>query len=143
MPFLIMVFWAVVVGLVVAAVFKAAGWERALVPVAQLLNFLSKWSARALIVLIVGVFVWVALHWSDKHDGRAASVSAADDSATNAPTPEATPPPAFDVTMDLSVTGGTRPVVTGKTNLPDGTRLIVLIDKPWAPDAACRVGTAI
>jgi hypothetical protein len=55
--------------------------------------------------------------------------------------PEVIPPrdsEAIVVTMDVSVSGGGRPSIAGTTNLPDGTRLMTMLQRPYMPDASAR-----
>jgi hypothetical protein len=59
-----------------------------------------------------------------------------------------TPPPIrsasvsqpFVVAIEESVSEGARPIVSGTTNLPDGTQLTILIRKPRLPNAEERLG---
>jgi hypothetical protein len=44
----------------------------------------------------------------------------------------------FVVTIETSVSEGARPIITGKTNLPDGTKLDLWLLKPWLPNARER-----
>ena len=45
----------------------------------------------------------------------------------------------FVVAIDASVSGGARPIVTGTTNLPDGTSLLIGLTKPYAPNGRERL----
>lgn len=45
----------------------------------------------------------------------------------------------FVVKMDVTVTGGNRPIVKGVTNLPDGMRLAISFSRPWLSDARYRL----
>jgi TPR repeat protein len=49
----------------------------------------------------------------------------------------------FVVAIETSVSGGARPIVTGKTNLPDGTRLFTWLKKPWLPNAKERLAIGL
>lgn len=49
----------------------------------------------------------------------------------------------IDVAIKVTVTGGSLPVVQGTTNLPDDTKLLVLVDRPWAPDARQRLAEGL
>jgi Sel1 repeat len=49
----------------------------------------------------------------------------------------------FVVTMDVSVSGGARPIVRGATNLPDGTQLAILLGQPSLPDAEERMAKGL
>jgi hypothetical protein len=51
--------------------------------------------------------------------------------------------PPFAVTIEASVSGGARPLVTGKTNLPDGTQLSIHLNKPWRPDGKERLAAGL
>lgn len=41
--------------------------------------------------------------------------------------------------FQITVTGGTRPVVQGQTTAPDGTQMYVVFKRPWLPDGAVRL----
>jgi uncharacterized OB-fold protein len=45
----------------------------------------------------------------------------------------------FQVTIEASASGDARPMVTGTTNLPDGTQLMVWLHRPWLPDGKERL----
>ena len=45
--------------------------------------------------------------------------------------------------FDVSVRGGLFPIISGTTDLPDGTVLFVNVRKPWLPDGAQRVARGI
>jgi TPR repeat protein len=45
----------------------------------------------------------------------------------------------FVVAIEASVSGGARPIITGTTNLPDGTQLVMWLAQPWLPDAKERL----
>ena len=45
--------------------------------------------------------------------------------------------------IDASVSGGARPIVTGTTNLPDGTHLSIELKKPWLPNAQERMAVGL
>ena len=49
----------------------------------------------------------------------------------------------FVVAIDASVSGGARPIVTGTTNLPDGTQLFIVLQKPWLPNAKERLAVGL
>jgi hypothetical protein len=49
----------------------------------------------------------------------------------------------FVVTIETSVSGSARPIVTGTTNLPDGTHLSIWIAKPWQPNAKERLAVGL
>jgi hypothetical protein len=47
------------------------------------------------------------------------------------------------IRFTISVDGGLYPVITGTTDMPDGTVLFVNIMKPWLPDGAQRVARGL
>lgn len=49
----------------------------------------------------------------------------------------------FIVKIDVTVTGGSRPIVKGVTNLPDGMRLAVSFRRPWLPDGQYRISLGL
>jgi hypothetical protein len=49
----------------------------------------------------------------------------------------------FTVSIETSVSGGVRPIVTGTTNLPDGMKLSIWLLKPWLPNARERAALRI
>jgi hypothetical protein len=49
----------------------------------------------------------------------------------------------FQVAIEASVSGSARPTVTGTTNLPNGTQLMVWLEKPWLPDGKERVAASL
>jgi hypothetical protein len=49
----------------------------------------------------------------------------------------------FVVAIEASVSAGTRPTVTGTTNLPDGTNLWISIRKPWLPNGKERLAVGL
>jgi hypothetical protein len=68
---------------------------------------------RTGIIIVLGFIAW-------------GIVRAINGSSTLAPTP--TPSP-LKVSIDITKSGGSRPIVDGKTNLPDGIKLIVSINR--------------
>jgi hypothetical protein len=69
------------------------------------------------------------------HDSTAASSSVAS-------SPAAVSLP-FVVAIETSVSGGARPLITGMTNLPDGTQLYIWLKKPWLPNAKERLAVGL
>jgi len=49
----------------------------------------------------------------------------------------------FVVAIETSISGGARPVVTGTTNLPDGTHLWIALNKPWLPNGKERLAAGL
>ncbi len=49
----------------------------------------------------------------------------------------------FVVSIETSVSGGARPIVTGTTNLPGGTQLYILVKKPWLPNGKERLAMGL
>jgi hypothetical protein len=49
----------------------------------------------------------------------------------------------FAVAIETSVSGGARPIVTGTTNLPDGTELYIWLKKLWLPNAKERMNVGL
>jgi hypothetical protein len=47
------------------------------------------------------------------------------------------------VAIEASISGGARPVVTGTTNLPDGTHLWIALNKPLLPDGEERLAAGL
>jgi uncharacterized protein len=73
------------------------------------------------------------------------SLSAAEKTAPNVlpqPKQQTTGAP-FVVAIDTSVSGGARLIVTGATNLPDGTHLWIWIRKPWLANAKERLAVGL
>jgi hypothetical protein len=57
-----------------------------------------------------------------------------------APIPIRTTALRLPLTVQIDVrASGVFPTIEGRTNLPDGTQLVLMLDKPWAPDAEQRV----
>lgn len=63
------------------------------------------------------------------------------------PTPTAlipvTVPQPFVVAIETSVSGGTRPTVTGTTNLPNGAHVMILLRRPWLPNGRERLAIGL
>jgi hypothetical protein len=107
-------------------------------------------SARGVVVAGILVVVLFAAVWRgggpkfdpdhvaallDKEQSAAAPSSAgSSQAATSQP---------LVVAIETSVSGGTRPTVTGKTNLPDGTHLLLALRKPWLPNAKERLAAGL
>ncbi len=49
----------------------------------------------------------------------------------------------FVVTIEASVSGGARPIITGTTNLPDGTHLQIYLQRPYLPNARERLAVGL
>src|SRR5665213_288978 len=47
--------------------------------------------------------------------------------------------PAGTYSFQITATGGTMPVISGTTSVPDGTVLVINIKKPWLPDGQERI----
>jgi TPR repeat protein len=78
----------------------------------------------------------VAQQATDQVRARAPKVAAT-------PMTPATASQPFVVVIDVSVSGGARPTVTGRTNLPDGTELYTWLKKPWLPNAKERLAVGL
>ncbi len=46
-------------------------------------------------------------------------------------------------TFSISVAGDAFPIISGTTDLPDGTQVLVMIKKPWMPDGQQRIARGI
>jgi hypothetical protein len=79
-------------------------------------------------MLILGTLIAIMLSYS----GALAQV----------PTPKIQTRP-FIVTIQTSVSGGARPIVMGRTNLPDGTVLMMWLTKPWLSNARERIAVGL
>jgi hypothetical protein len=44
----------------------------------------------------------------------------------------------FVITMDTTLAGGRRPMISGTTNLPDGTRVVIFLYRPFLPNPRAR-----
>jgi RNA polymerase subunit RPABC4/transcription elongation factor Spt4 len=49
----------------------------------------------------------------------------------------------FQVAIEASASGDARPTATGTTNLPDGTQLMIWLQKPWLPDGKERMAAGL
>jgi hypothetical protein len=45
--------------------------------------------------------------------------------------------------LTISTTGGARPTIRGTANLPDHTKLMIIINKPWLPDGQRRLAAGL
>jgi RNA polymerase subunit RPABC4/transcription elongation factor Spt4 len=107
-------------------------------------------SARWVVVAGILVVVLFAAVWRDggpKFDPN--QVAALLDKEQSAAMPSsggsslaATSQP-FVVAIEASISGGARPIVTGTTNLPNGTQLMIQLQKPWLPDGKERLAAGL
>lgn len=43
----------------------------------------------------------------------------------------------------IFASGGVYPIINGSTDLPDGTRLLIILKKPWLPDGQQRLARGL
>jgi hypothetical protein len=98
--------------------------------------------SRAIIVAVglIALIVWAATKKEETGGGggRVPPTLPAQD----LPSPAAPSQP-FVVAIRASVSGGTRPIVTGTTNLPDGTHLYISLNQPFLPNGKERLAAGL